>query len=242
MSRAARCRRRLLARLLPLLAAGVVVLAVFVVVWWPDGEDAGPIPAVPPAGAVPDPGVDTWAARFGPEVGVPPVALAAYARAQLRIATELPACGLTWTTLAGIGSIESDHGRFRGAELAEDGTSSPPIIGVPLDGAPGLAEVADTDGGRLDGDPRYDRAVGPLQFIPETWARWAADGDRDGTANVFDLDDAALAAARYLCAADRDLTTAEGWAAAVFSYNRSGQYADDVRRSAAGYADASLGG
>ncbi len=38
--------------------------------------------------------------------------------------------------------------------------------------------IGDTDGGALDGDPVVDRAVGPMQFIPSTWARWSRDGER----------------------------------------------------------------
>ncbi len=47
--------------------------------------------------------------------------------------------------------------------------------------------------------PTYDRAVGPMQFLPGTWGRWGSDGDRDGVSDPQDVDDAALAAARYLC-------------------------------------------
>ena len=86
------------------------------------------------------------------------------------------------------------------------------------------------------GDPEWDHAVGPMQFIPDTWSRWAADGDDDGLADPHDLDDAALAAARYLCAGGHDLTTGEGWTAAVLSYNHAGSYVDAVRDAATEYA------
>jgi membrane-bound lytic murein transglycosylase B len=100
--------------------------------------------------------------------------------------------------------------------------------------------IRDTDGGRLDGDPVHDRAVGPMQFIPTTWASSGADGDRDGRKNPFDLDDAAMAAAGYLCAGGRDLTTSQGWTQAVLSYNRTGEYVRSVYANADGYARTSM--
>ncbi|HEY8373786.1 MAG TPA: lytic murein transglycosylase, partial [Pseudonocardiaceae bacterium] len=80
-----------------------------------------------------------------------------------------------------------------------------------------------------------------MQFIPSTWAQWAADGDGDGKADPQDLDDAALAAARYLCAGNRDLGTGKGWWAAVMSYNNSVEYAQKVFGLADTYARASIG-
>ena len=38
-----------------------------------------------------------------------------------------------------------------------------------------------------------------MQFIPSTWRTWQTDGDGDGVADPNDIDDAALAAAGYLC-------------------------------------------
>ncbi|MGZ6753179.1 MAG: lytic murein transglycosylase, partial [Nocardioides sp.] len=48
---------------------------------------------------------------------------------------------------------------------------------------------------------------------PSTWRTWATDGDGDGTADPHDLDDAAAATARYLCAGGYDLASGTGWAA-----------------------------
>ena len=87
------------------------------------------------------------------------------------------------------------------------------------------------------GDPTWDHAVGPLQFIPSTWETWGADGDGDGVADPNDLDDAAFAAARYLCADGHDLTTGAGWADAVFGYNHAQSYVDAVYAAAPSYAE-----
>lgn len=177
-----------------------------------------------------------WLARISTATGIPPRALQAYAGAQLTLATQQPSCGLGWTTVAAIGAIESDHGRHGGAVLGEDGRSRPAIVGAALDGD-GVAAIADTDAGRWDGDTTWDRAVGPMQFIPGTWARWGADGDGDGIADPNQIDDAALATARYLCDS-AVMTDAAGWRAAVFAYNHLDVYVDDVAAVANRYAAA----
>jgi len=183
-----------------------------------------------------------WATELGAVVGVPAVALAAYGAAQLEVAQSDPGCRLSWPTLAGIGWVESDHGRYAGAVLGADGRSTPPIIGIPLDGRPGVARIADSDGGRVDGDPVLDRAVGPLQFIPTTWERWGVDADGDGVIDPFDIDDAALAAAQYLCEAGGDLSTGSGWTRSIYAYNASDSYVLSVRGTADQYAAASQQG
>jgi hypothetical protein len=159
--------------------------------------------------------------------GIPTVALAAYRHAADLANREHPACGLPWPLLAAIGRVESDHGRFAGSVLLGNGLSSPRIIGVQLNGH-GTARVFDTDRGVLDGDPVYDRAVGPMQFIPSTWARYAADGNGDGVADPFNIYDAARAAANYLCAAGTELRSPAGQVRAVLSYNQSGSYVASV--------------
>jgi membrane-bound lytic murein transglycosylase B len=196
-------------------------------------------PAVAPqpqAGAAgPDP-LRVWADRMAGPTGVPARALMAYGNAELVLRTTTPNCHVSWTTLAGIGRIESNHGQFGGATLGEDGRPSKPIVGVPLDGSAGVKAIADTDGGAFDGDPGVDRAVGPMQFIPSTWRKWASDANLDGRGDPQQIDDAALAAARYLCAGGRDLGTGQGWWAGVLSYNHSVPYGQKVFGLADGYA------
>ncbi|MGV9543825.1 lytic transglycosylase domain-containing protein [Nocardia beijingensis] len=213
------------------------------------GGERTPIPeGIPPGPGTPLPAIDLdapgrtavqlhgWADEQADRLGIPPVALEAYGYAAAVMTRARPDCGIAWTTLAGIASVESKHGTHRGARVGEYGSVRPPIIGVPLDGSPGVARVEDTDGGALDGDPVHDRAVGPLQFIPETWKRWGVDANGDGVADPQNIDDAALTAARYLCASGGDLTSEHGWQRALLTYNQSHSYLVTVRDRAATYS------
>ncbi|GHG50295.1 MULTISPECIES: lytic transglycosylase domain-containing protein [Amycolatopsis] len=179
-----------------------------------------------------------WAAQVAGATGVPARALQAYGNAELAMRADQPGCKISWATLAGIGRIESNHGQYAGAVLGADGRPSKPIIGVPLDGSAGVQAIGDTDGGRYDGDASVDRAVGPMQFIPGTWRKWASDGNGDGLGDPQQIDDAALAAARYLCAGGRDMASPSGWWAGILSYNNSTEYAQKVFGLADGYAKA----
>jgi hypothetical protein len=183
------------------------------------------------------PTVSAWAGGLGPRTNIPPIALQAYGVADLTMRQVDPQCHLSWVTIAGLARIESNHGRYRGAQVEPNGDIEPRIVGVPLDGTSGNRTISDTDGGVLDGDPTLDRAVGPLQFIPSTWAKWRADGNNDGRADPDNLFDAALAAGRYLCAGGRDLASGQGWRSAVLSYNNSDDYGRRVYAAAEAYAN-----
>jgi membrane-bound lytic murein transglycosylase B len=197
----------------------------------PAPEGGPPSSGVSRPGPVADP---AWVQRTAAASGVPARALSAYATAALVVAAEQPGCGLGWNTLAGIGAIESGHGSHGGAVLGEDGYPAPAIRGIPLDGTRSAA-IADTDGGRWDGDAVWDRAVGPMQFIPTTWELWGADADGDGRADPNQIDDAALAAGRYLCASG-EMASVDGWRRAIFRYNNLEEYVDDVAATADRYA------
>jgi hypothetical protein len=158
---------------------------------------------------------------------IPITALLAYQRAATVANAVDDSCRLPWTLLAAVGGVESDHGRSGGAALDDDGVSSPAIRGVPLDGH-GVARVADTDAGRVDGDRRWDRAVGPMQFLPSTWATVGVDADGDGVRSADDLDDAALGAAVFLCAAPGSLDSVSGMRVALRRYNPSAAYVTEV--------------
>ncbi|WP_156184795.1 lysozyme family protein [Allosalinactinospora lopnorensis] len=168
-----------------------------------------------------------WLDRIAADTGIPHRALQGYAAAQLRIMEEEPDCLISWPTLAGIGEVESHHGAFTGGEIGSDGRTTEDIIGIPLDGNNGTAAVPDTDNGELDGDPVWDRAVGPMQFIPGTWEQWGASAT-GGEPDPHHIDDAALTTARYLCADGRDMTDDDDWWAAILTYNESRSYAEDV--------------
>lgn len=168
--------------------------------------------------------------------GIPASALAAYRRAANLLEKADESCQLPWNLVAAIGRVESNHGRINGSTLNADGTATPDIIGIPLDGQNNTARITDTDGGRLDSDTEFDRAVGPMQFIPSTWASVGVDGDGDGTKNPQNIDDAATAAGVYLCAGSGDLTDSDEAASAVRRYNQSDEYVDLVLRISQAYA------
>jgi hypothetical protein len=113
--------------------------------------------------------------------------------------------GLSWTVLAGIGKVESDHGRARlpgvRAGWNQAGAAGPMQFGI--------------------GKGRAGNA----------WARFGRDFDHDGRISVYDPGDAIPAAARYLCDAGalRRLDTA------LYAYNHSASYVALVKRWAARY-------
>jgi len=209
-----------------------------------------PIPAgVPPPAGDPVPAIDPWTAgrpaaqlrqwaeQRSAALGIPVEALEAYGYATRVAQVQNPGCNLAWTTLAGIGMVESHHGTYRGASIAPNGDVSPPIRGVLLDGTNGNLAIIDSDSdAERDGDPAYARAMGPMQFIPETWRLYGVDANGDGVISPDNFDDAALAAAGYLCYRGKDLSTPRGWMNALRAYNQSDPYARLVRDWATAYA------
>lgn len=197
------------------------------------GVDPPPVRLLPPGAeprspAGPQRQLGDWASSMSEELDIPGAALEAYGYAAVALAESDPECEVSWPVLAGIGAVETHHGRYAGAELDNTGRTSEPIRGVALDGTGDVRLIRDTDGGRLDGDPVYDRAVGPMQFIPTTWQRWGRDADGDGAADPDDIDDAAMSAARYLCESGGDLRDAEHFWNALLEYNASADYVQKV--------------
>ncbi|MDI3315484.1 MAG: lytic murein transglycosylase [Mycobacterium sp.] len=165
-------------------------------------------------------------------LGIPAMALAAYRNAERIMAASDPACGIGWSLLAGIGRIESMHAN--GGATDARGTAIRPIYGPALDGTlPGNAIVVQ---GNIGGRLVYARAMGPMQFLPGTWARYASDGDGDGIADPQNLFDSTLSAARYLCSGGLNLRDPSQVMAAILRYNNSMPYAQNVLGWAAAYA------
>ncbi|MFZ4273567.1 lytic transglycosylase domain-containing protein [Streptomyces arboris] len=178
-----------------------------------------PAPLKPPRAAV-EPSIPLFA-RARSEAGIPATVLAAYRNAERSLRRSDPGCRLPWQLLAAFGKVES--GQAAGGRVDARGTTLTPILGPALDGV-GFALIRDTDNGVHDGDRTYDRAVGPMQFIPSTWANWAMDGNGDGRKDPDNIYDAALAAGHYLCAGGRDLGVRADLDRAILSYNRSDVY------------------
>ncbi|MFD5625260.1 hypothetical protein [Streptomyces sp. NPDC127072] len=176
----------------------------------PDLPASAPLPAV-----------------FRAQSGIPTTVLRAYRAAETSVSRTDPGCRLPWQLLAAIGKVESGHAG--GGAVSADGTTRGRIAGPALNGV-GFALIRDSDGGSLDGDAVFDRAVGPMQFLPSTWRSWGADGNSDGVSDPNNVFDAALAAGYYLCAGHRDLTRAGDLDAAVLSYNHSDAYLRTVRQ------------
>ena len=88
---------------------------------------------------------------------------------------------MAWPIIAGIWRVESIHATINGTTIVATGTSPHPSTASTLDGTtPGTAIIPDTDDGLLDGDPVWDRAVGPAQFLPTSWTALGQDGNGDG--------------------------------------------------------------
>ncbi|MGK8522331.1 lytic transglycosylase domain-containing protein [Nocardia asteroides] len=173
----------------------------------PDGRERAALPAGP--------------------LGVPGVAVAAYQNAERVLAAENPVCGMPWSLLAGIGRVESTHAF--GGKADADGNPLSPVYGPVLDGSLyGNHVIRDSDDGALDGLDGYDRAIGPMQFLPETWKRYAADGNGDGIADPQNLYDAALTAGKYLCDGGLNMRDLAQQSKAILRYNHSMAYVANV--------------
>ncbi len=176
----------------------------------------------PPAAVVSSPGT----------LRIPMMALTAYQNAERMMASAYPACGISWNLLAGIGRIESMHANGGATDVA--GSAVRPIYGPALDGSLPGNEVIELSRGASR--VTYARAMGPMQFLPGTWSRYASDGNGDGKADVQNVFDASLAAARYLCSGGLNLRDQSQVITAILRYNNSMAYAQNVLGWAAAYA------
>lgn len=240
----------------PVVLAGAVAAAPGHIGAKPAADAVTPLAAVQPAPAAPQngttvvaaarPPADFKVAAAGTTSGPPPaavvnavggmripaMALAAYRKAEQTMAATQPGCGVSWNLLAGIGRIESSHAN--GGATDAQGTAIRPIYGPTLDGSlPGNEIIVQSNAG---GRPVYARAMGPMQFLPGTWSRYASDGDGDGKADPQNLFDAALATARYLCSGGLNLRNQSQVLTSILRYNNSMAYAQNVMGWAAAYA------
>ncbi|MDY7100994.1 MAG: D-alanyl-D-alanine carboxypeptidase family protein [Actinomycetota bacterium] len=181
-------------------------------------------------------GVLTFGGAFSAEAltQIPERAAVAYMAA----AASAP-CDIAPADIAAVYEIEAP-GHDGGGEIAPDGEVTPHIFGPALVGSSAaIGRVSDTDDGSLDGDSVHDRAVGPGQFIPQTWLSVRTDGDGDGVTDVHDIDDAAASTAVLLCRNGYDVTDDGARREAFRRYNGSGpaarSYAAKAMGIAAGY-------
>jgi hypothetical protein len=116
---------------------------------------------------------------------------------ELYIAAARTCPGLSWTVLAAIGQIESDHGR----------------------------NAVESSAG----------ALGPMQFLPDTFAEYGVDGGGDGRIDINDPYDAVFSAARMLCH-DGANQGQERLKDAIFAYNHADWYVTEVLALAERYA------
>lgn len=179
-----------------------------------------------------------WASSAAAATSIPERAVLAYAGAVIRAAEVYPDCHIGWNTLAAIGLVESDHGRHGGSSVGPNFRVDPEIYGVVLDGENSV-RIPDSDGGAVDGISDFDRAVGPMQLIPQTWASWPSDGNGDGIGDPQNIADAAIASANHMCrAVGGDMSTPGGWRAGIAAYNTASDYLGAVATAAQRYLDA----
>jgi hypothetical protein len=127
-------------------------------------------------------------------------------------------CLVPWWLLLGITYIESGAGTFNDAQIDDDWVVRPLVFGPPTP---------------------YGRAMGPFQFIPDSWDIYGLDGSGDGVADPHNFLDGVLAAANHLCGssggAGGDLSDEATARRGIFGYNHSDEYVNDVWSAAVGY-------
>ena len=155
---------------------------------------------------------------------IPPAALEAY------LAAGDHCEGLQWNVLAGIGKVESNHGRVFGGQIEGDGDVVPPIFGAALNGSGAGGNTTPWPSGQWEGQwgltSPWLRALGPMQFISPSWSAFGQDGNGDGVEDPHNIFDGALAAAQLLCESQGGEIT--DISDALFSYNRSTEYGELV--------------
>lgn len=120
-------------------------------------------------------------------------------------------CKMPWYVIAGVSKVESDH-----------------AWGGKLDAAGNVVAGQDSSGPEISW--LDERAHGPMQFLPSSWAIFGNGG------NINNIDDSTQAAARHLCSGSGGKTDRASIERGVLSYNRSSVYLADVMRWADRYS------
>ena len=150
-----------------------------------------------------------------------------------------PHCRLSWGTLAGIGRVESDHGRLGGAERrrrrrgpaarssASRWTARRACARSPTPTAAASTATPPTTGpsGRCSSCPPPGPATAPTATATACATRTSSTTPPSPPP-------------RYLCADGRDTASGEGWWDGVLTYNRSVDYARLVWAAADRYTTA----
>ncbi|SHK78253.1 Cell wall-associated hydrolase, NlpC family [Nocardiopsis flavescens] len=129
--------------------------------------------------------------------------------------------GIPWNILAGVGQVESHHGRWEGPGITEGHNDW---------GAAGPMQFGSLDGSAA-GNSWGGQPVQPVGERPENG--YGVDGDGDGIVNVYDPADAIPAAADYLIAHGIEDDVRQ----AIYGYNHAWWYVDDVLEWADRYAE-----
>lgn len=161
---------------------------------------------------------------------LPIVTVDSYVRAAATMDDQPPECAIDWASIGAVSRVESQHGTYLGRSVLASGDLDRPLLGLLLNGS-GVATVRDTDGGALDGNGEFDRALGPMQFLPRTWRVFEVDGDSDGDTDPQSMYDATATAAAYLCNLGQTKRTAD-FGARLLGYNASSAYVTKVLSSA----------
>jgi len=98
-----------------------------------------------------------------------------------------------------------------------------------------IGQIESADGQNMG--PSSAGALGPMQFMPATWAGWGIRGfGRPGQPDIMNPFDAVPSAARMLCADGASSGTQVGLRQAIFAYNHATWYVNEVLALAGRYA------
>ncbi|HEX5017320.1 MAG TPA: lytic transglycosylase domain-containing protein [Actinomycetes bacterium] len=155
--------------------------------------------------------------------------LAQAERVEAQIAAERAAAAAS----AASASSEATAGGIPKSYLALYQSAAATCQGLPW---PVLAAIGQVESGHgSNTGPSSAGAMGPMQFLPSTFAAYAVDGDGDGTADIWNPADAIYSAANYLCANGAGAGPRALYNA-IWHYNHADWYVQMVMQVAAGIA------